>query len=100
MKVKVMGPGQNLLTQVGLGQFFVARVRTDQPSFVWDWVWKNSPQKISSGRVKKYPGQRRSQPLFTVSRKYAQVGSGPISTQIPVKKRHQITRCPIALTDT
>jgi len=37
-------------------------------------------KKISSGRVKKYLGQRWVGPLFTASQKYAQVGSSPIST--------------------
>jgi len=53
----VMGPGQKILTRVGWGQ----------PSMLW--VWRISPKnvkifnfflrikKISSGRVKKYPGQ-------------------------------------------
>jgi len=36
--------------------------------------------KIASGQVKKYLGQRRVNLLFTAGQKYAQVGSGPIST--------------------
>jgi len=37
-------------------------------------------KKISSGRVKKCPGQRRVRLLFTGGQKYAQVESGSIST--------------------
>jgi len=74
-----MGPGQNFLTGVRPGQFFVARVGSNQPSMVW--VWKISPKcqifqyfalrvkKISSGCVKKYPGQRRVGLLFTAGQK-------------------------------
>jgi len=78
----MIGPGQKILTWVGLGQ----------PSMAWGWGWKISPKnikflnffpsrikKISSGWVKKYPGQRRIGLLFTVDQKYARVGSGPIS---------------------
>jgi len=56
----VMGPGQNFLTWVRSGKLFM----------VWVWIWKISPKnvkffdffpfgskKISSGWVKKYPGQ-------------------------------------------
>jgi len=51
-------------------KFFVAWVRLGQPFMVWVWIWKISPKnvkifnflpfgskKISSGRVRKYPGQ-------------------------------------------
>jgi len=34
----VMEPGQNFLTQIGLGQFFVAQVGSSQPYLVWAWV--------------------------------------------------------------
>jgi len=64
-----------------------------QPSMVWVWIWKSSPKnikffnffpfgskKISSGQVKKYPGQGRVCLLFTAGQKYARVGSGPISS--------------------
>jgi len=37
-------------------------------------------KKISLGQVKKYPDQKRVSLLYTVSQKYAWVGSGPIST--------------------
>jgi len=40
----VMGPCQIFLTRIGLGQFFVARVRSDQPFMVW--VWKISPKNF------------------------------------------------------
>jgi len=43
--------------------------------FVPIWV-----KKISSGWVKKYPDQRRVGLFFTAGKKYAWVGSGPIST--------------------
>jgi len=62
--------------------FFVARVRSGHSSMVWVWVWKISPKnvkffyffslwakKISSSRVKKYPGQRRVGLLFTAGQK-------------------------------
>jgi len=44
-----------------------------QPSLVWDWVWKIFPKnpkflkgqkEISSGQVKKYPGQWQGRPLL------------------------------------
>jgi len=37
-------------------------------------------RKISSGQVKKYPGQRWVGLLFIVGQEYARVGSGPISS--------------------
>jgi len=45
-------------------------------------------KKISSGRVKKYPGQSQVSLLFTAGQKQARVGSGPISiieTLKPIK---------------
>jgi len=42
----VMGPGQNILTQIGLGQFLAARVGSDQPLMVWVWIRKISPKNI------------------------------------------------------
>jgi len=41
-----MGPGQNFLTLVGLGQFFVARVRSGRPFMVWVRIWKISPKNV------------------------------------------------------
>jgi len=35
-------------------------------------------KKISSGQVKKYPGQRQAGLLFTAGQKYVRVGPGPI----------------------
>jgi len=65
----------------GLGQFFVARVRSGQPFKVW--VWKISPKNVKffifSLQIKKYPGQRRVSLLFTAGQKLARVGSGSIS---------------------
>jgi len=78
----VMGLGQNFLTRVGSGQFFVALVGSGQPSMVLAWVLKIFPKNIkffnffplgsktiSSGRVKKYPGQRLVGLLFTAGQK-------------------------------
>jgi len=61
-----------------------------QPSLVWIWIWKIPLKKsqffsflslwikkISSGQVKKYPGQRQFSLLFTLGQKYARVGLGP-----------------------
>jgi len=76
-----MGLGKKFLTLVGSEQFFVAQVGLGQPFMVWVWVWKISPQnikffnffpfgqKISSGCVKKYLGQRRVSLLFTKGQK-------------------------------
>jgi len=65
----VMGPGQNFLTRVGLGQ----------PFMVWVLISKISPKninffpfgskKISSRRVRKYPGRSRVGLLFTAGQK-------------------------------
>jgi len=78
----VMGPGQIFFTRVGSGQFFVGRVGLCQPFMVWVWIWKICPKnikffnflpfgskKISSGRVGKYPGQRRVGLLFIAGQK-------------------------------
>jgi len=95
-----MGPGPKFLNRVGSGQFFVARVGSGQPFMVWVWIWKISPknvkffnffplgQKISSVRVRKYPGRRRVGLLFTAVQKYARVGSGqgPFLVRIINKK--------------
>jgi len=64
------------------GQFFVARVGSGQLFMVWAWIWKISPKnvkffnffpfgskKISSGRVRKYPGQRQVGLLFIAGQK-------------------------------
>jgi len=68
----VMGPGQKFLTRVG----------SDQALMVWVRIWKISPKnvkffnffpfgskKITSGRVRKYPGQSRVGLLFTAGQK-------------------------------
>jgi len=77
----VMCRGQNFLTWVSLGQLFVARVRSGQPSLVWVW-------KISSKNTNFFQffqkncfmlGQRRVGLLFTAYQKYAEVGSGQSS---------------------
>jgi len=72
-----MGPGQKFLTWLGSGHFLWLGL--GQPLMVW--VRKISPknvkffnffpsgQKISSGRVKKYQGQRRVSLLFTAGQK-------------------------------
>jgi len=70
-----MGPDQNFLTRVNF-----LWLGSGQTTLVWDWVWEISPKnvkffnffpfkKISSDRVKKYPGQRRVSLLFTVGQK-------------------------------
>jgi len=81
----VLGPGQTFLTRVKSGQIFVAR-RLDQVSYLWFGFGKFplkfqnfaicSPldQKISSGRVKKHPGQSGVELLFTAGQKNARVG--------------------------
>jgi len=66
----VMGPGQKFLTRDG------------SAIYDWVWIWKISPKnvkffkiflfrskKISSGRVKKYPGKRGVGLLFTAGQK-------------------------------
>jgi len=70
------------------GQSFLTLVRSGQPSLVYldleNLTLKithfSTLKKITSDRVIKYPGQRRVSLLFTADQKYAQVGSGPIST--------------------
>jgi len=68
-------------------------------SLVWVWIWKISPKitifqfflpvikKISSGRVKKYPGQRQVSLLFTARQKYARVGSGQGHYFLPARQK-------------
>jgi len=81
----VMDPSQIFLTQFGSIFCSSGRVRLGQTSLVWVLVWKIFPKnpkffnffsfgskKIPSGRVKKYPGQRRVGLLFTAGQKYAQ----------------------------
>jgi len=70
------------------GQFFVPRAGPGKVSNLW--IWKISPKnpkfsffslwvkKISTGRIKKYPVERRVGLLFTAGQKYACVRSGPI----------------------
>jgi len=69
------------------GQFFVAWVRSVQPSLVWVWVWKISP-KNPKLKINFLPlGQKKSLwvvskstrvgLLFTVGQKYTRVRSGP-----------------------
>jgi len=76
------GSGSKIFTRVGSDQFFDAQVGPGQPPKNLE----NFPQKpqffplgskkVSSGQVKKYPGQGRVGPLFTAGKKYARVGSG------------------------
>jgi len=68
-----MGPGQNLLTRVGLGQPPLKLENFPQLSQFFPLM-----SKISSSRVKKYLGQGQVGPLFTAGKNYARVGSGPI----------------------
>jgi len=43
----VMGSGQKILIQVGLGQFFVAWDGLGQPFMVWVWIWKISLKNVN-----------------------------------------------------
>jgi len=69
----VMGPGQNFLI-LGLGWVWSATYESG--NFPPKTTIPSRSKKILSGRVKKYPGQGRVGPLFTVGQKYAWVGSG------------------------
>jgi len=75
-----MGPGQKILTRVGSGQFFVARVRSGRLSHLWFGLefgkfplkmsnfsifFPSGQKKIASGWVGKYPGQSQVGLLFT-----------------------------------
>jgi len=86
-----MGPGKFFLTPVRSGPNFVSWVRSaifvlglDLENFsLKSQNFKFFPiksKKISSCLIKKYPGQRRVNLLFTVGQKYARVGSGSISS--------------------
>jgi len=91
------GSISKFLTQAELGQFFVVRVGSGQPSLVWFGfgkfplkilnfsIFALRVKKISSARVKKYLCQRQVGLLFTVGQKYARVGSGPISRPDPTQ---------------
>jgi len=64
---------------MGLGQIFLTRIGSGQPSLVWVWVGEISPKnprKISSGQVKKYPFSKPGRPLIYRGSKYARVGLG------------------------
>jgi len=76
---EVMGPGQNFLTWIRSGQYFIAWVG----SAIFGLGFGKFPLKISNFSifffcVKKYLGQRRVGLLFTVGQKYDWVGSRPI----------------------
>jgi len=84
-----MGPGQKLMIPAGLGQFFVAQVGSGWVNFLWlrlgrvgfefgkfpfkisnfSIFFNSGGKKISSGRVKKYPVQRRVGLLFDAGQK-------------------------------
>jgi len=81
----VMGPGQKLLTWVRSGQFFCGSSGVGSGWVIHLWfefkfgklplkmsnfsIFALQVKKISSGRVKKYPGCRRVGLLFTASQK-------------------------------
>jgi len=83
-KELVMGPGLKILTQVGLGQFFVARVGLGQPFMVWGCFGKHQILQFFSLRVKKnlfglgqkVPGSEAGQPLIYCGSKVS-LGQGP-----------------------
>jgi len=68
--------------------------------FGFNWVRKISPKtskisifslgvkKVSSGQVKKYPGQRQVGLLFIAGQKKARVGSWPISISKPCEIKY------------
>jgi len=60
-----MGQGQKFMTRAGSIFCCLGWVRLGQPSLIW--VWKFSLKLVAV--------------LFTVGQKYAQVGSGPISSK-------------------
>jgi len=83
--IVVMGSGQKFLTRVGSGQFFVARVGS--AICVWVWISKISPKNVKFfnffpfGSKKIATGLSRVSLLFTAGqKKWARVGSGPISS--------------------
>jgi len=76
----VMGPGQKILTRVGSGQLFVARVGSDiyGLGLIFENFHKNvkffnffpfGSKKIASGQVGKYPGRSRVGLSFTAGQK-------------------------------
>jgi len=86
-----MGPGQNILTLVGSGQFICGSGRVSHLWFGFEFgkfplkmsnfsIFSLQIKKISSGQVGKYPGQRRVGLLLTAGQKKARVGSGRISS--------------------
>jgi len=70
-----MGPGQKILTRVGLDH--------ESGSFLF---FSLQVKKISSGWVKKYQGHGRVSPLFTAGQKYAQGPSLPQTYAETIKK--------------
>jgi len=90
----VMGLGQNFLTQVRSGKYFVTQVGSDQVSHLWFGfgrfplkisnisIFFPLDQKNSSDWVKKYPGHRQVSLLFSVGQKYTWVGSGRVRAHL------------------